>query len=309
MRRKVDVGLPVTQANGALGAIKGANNGECNGKDEADSGSSAISIHLHEGVPEVMVYLSSALDLDTGGSIWHSSLSAAQYLLSNPDMVKEKSVIEIGGGCGLLGMAAALAGAKYVVITDIETQIPLLQKNIDSNRHLWADRCVMECKVHYFGDNLPTATDANGATTGFDVLIAADVGFDLELHAPLTASMRKFLAGTDSVGVALSNIPKRVVLTEEVRWKDIYEWYIGGMKTAFHEFTNEANTECTAHTTSTREENISHLRSCSVVCGADSRMCLHTRCCGCEGATESNPSDQSFELSQIIMTVFEINAS
>jgi predicted nicotinamide N-methyase len=36
--------------------------------------------------------------LETGGSLWHSSYLFANYLINNPDIVRDKNILEIGSG-------------------------------------------------------------------------------------------------------------------------------------------------------------------------------------------------------------------
>ena len=54
----------------------------------------------------------------TGGSVWYSSEMLARFLSSEPDRVRGKRVLELGSGCGLLGIVANALGAKSVTLTD-----------------------------------------------------------------------------------------------------------------------------------------------------------------------------------------------
>lgn len=51
---------------------------------------------------------------------WPSAIALAQLILQNPDLVRGKRVCDIGCGLGLAGIAAALSGAKEVVMLDRE---------------------------------------------------------------------------------------------------------------------------------------------------------------------------------------------
>jgi predicted nicotinamide N-methyase len=52
--------------------------------------------------------------------LWQGSVALAEEVLSNPERVRGKRVIDLGTGLGLAGIAAAMAGAKEVVLTDRE---------------------------------------------------------------------------------------------------------------------------------------------------------------------------------------------
>lgn len=44
-----------------------------------------------------------------------------------------RRAIELGSGMGLGGMAIGLLGCKEVILTDLKSILPLLQKNVDAN--------------------------------------------------------------------------------------------------------------------------------------------------------------------------------
>jgi predicted nicotinamide N-methyase len=334
-------GHPIDQGNGSTNATidivlgrydAGSNTGSTNNSDSTDS-------TARDGAGDPLnvclrIQLSNELTLDTGGSLWHAGLAGAQHLLSFPPLlsiVRGKNVLEVGGGCGLFGMAAAIAGARRVVITDIESQMPILQHNIDSNRHLWETNgndvgCVVECCVHYFGEALPKSDSSKE----FDVLIAADVGFDLSLHAPLTQTLTHFLRGNVGTGnqtYGQEGARKDVLLVEEVRWKDIYQWYIQGMTDAFNEYSgvdnltddfdenddsNEAVSKVVTNAMSKSVDSIdlTALRRChasqeqveafAVAPGSErSLMCLHASNCRCSCVVTDLESNQE---SSVVLT-------
>ena len=67
------------------------------------------SIVVH---PDVTIRLKASYrdDLETGGSVWHAGLVLARYLCDHPELVRNKNIIEIGCGCGLVGIVAACLG-------------------------------------------------------------------------------------------------------------------------------------------------------------------------------------------------------
>lgn len=47
--------------------------------------------------------------------------------------VENKTVLELGSGCGLVGIAAMILGAKEVVMTDLQYALPLMAENAERN--------------------------------------------------------------------------------------------------------------------------------------------------------------------------------
>ena len=51
---------------------------------------------------------------------WAGGQALARYILDHPEIVKDKSVIDLASGSGLVGIAAMKAGAKSVLAADID---------------------------------------------------------------------------------------------------------------------------------------------------------------------------------------------
>lgn len=74
-------------------------------------------------------------------------------------------------------------------------------------------RCICRTQVFYFGSEVGKVFSST-----FDVVIGSDIGYDVSLHEPLCHSIQSFLA-------LPSENPRLVLIAEEVRWKDIYDWF------------------------------------------------------------------------------------
>ena len=77
-----------------------------------------ISIGCYTELPpdEALALLSG--DDRTGQLVWKGALLMANFLAARPELVHSKHVLELGSGCGLVGILCSLLGAKSVTLTD-----------------------------------------------------------------------------------------------------------------------------------------------------------------------------------------------
>eukprot|EP01060_Flectonema_neradi_P020789 TRINITY_DN2829_c0_g1_i1.p1 TRINITY_DN2829_c0_g1~~TRINITY_DN2829_c0_g1_i1.p1 ORF type:complete len:216 (+),score=27.72 TRINITY_DN2829_c0_g1_i1:51-698(+) len=72
--------------------------------------------------------------------VWDAAVPFAEWLCDNKEIIQNKRVIELGSGTGLVGLAAAKLGAK-VTLTDLPTELPLLQYNADQHKDIPVNVC------------------------------------------------------------------------------------------------------------------------------------------------------------------------
>lgn len=96
------------------------------------------------------------------GFCWASGQVLARYILDNPQLVKDKEIIDFGAGSGVVAIAALKAGAKSAIVCDLDSD------------------ALLACRLN---------ADINGVTPQYsndiadihktaDLLIAADVLYD-----------------------------------------------------------------------------------------------------------------------------------
>ncbi|CAI7829632.1 unnamed protein product [Closterium sp. NIES-53] len=71
--------------------------------------------------------------LGFASTVWDSSIVAGKYLERHAHLVHGNTCIELGAGCGLLGITLAVLGARAVVVTDMPGNLPLLHRNVQAN--------------------------------------------------------------------------------------------------------------------------------------------------------------------------------
>jgi predicted nicotinamide N-methyase len=106
---------------------------------------------------------------------WAGGQALARYVLDNPHIVAGKRVLDIGAGSGLVGIAAAKAGAASVLAADIDAfACAAIRLNTKVNA----------CTVTATGDDLI------GATCDWDVILVGDLFYERPLAERLLAWLR-----------------------------------------------------------------------------------------------------------------------
>lgn len=143
--------------------------------------------------------------------LWPSSIGLAYYILQNQIDFKEKSMLELGAGVGLAGIAAKLAGSQ-VVQTDFTvealrfTQVNCLRNQVAVGKLLPAD-----------WRNFPTEIG------NFDWIIGADILYAKNLHNPLLKIFRQSLKPG---GTVLLTDPGRSYAKDFIRQSALTGWQV-----------------------------------------------------------------------------------
>ncbi|WP_274627438.1 class I SAM-dependent methyltransferase [Arvimicrobium flavum] len=97
---------------------------------------------------------------------WAGGQGLARYLLDRPDSVRGKTALDFATGSGLVGIAAAMAGAASVTAADID---PFCEAAIRLNA---AANCVTL---------QPMIADLVDTDAGWDVLLAGDIFYQRDI--------------------------------------------------------------------------------------------------------------------------------
>jgi predicted nicotinamide N-methyase len=106
---------------------------------------------------------------------WAGGQALARHVLDNPPIVAGKRVLDFGAGSGLVALAAAKAGASYVLAADIDVfACAAAQINAQDNG---------------FAIDV-TSDDVIGSTMPFDVILVGDMCYERPLAERLLAWLR-----------------------------------------------------------------------------------------------------------------------
>ena len=95
---------------------------------------------------------------------WASGQILAAHLVAHPEICRNKTVLDLGAGSGVVTISAAISGAASVIACDLD-------------KHA-LDACIANCKANKV--ELGTLEDLERCVQKVDLLIAADLLYDRE---------------------------------------------------------------------------------------------------------------------------------
>ena len=138
---------------------------------------------------------------------WAGGQALARYVLDHSDIVRGKNVLDVAAGSGLVGIAAAMAGAAHVEANEIDDfALSAIAINAGVN-----DVAVT-----------PRAGDIVGRDEGWDVVLAGDVSYERDMAARMTAWLASLAVRGATV---LIGDPGRTYLARE-RLESIAEYRV-----------------------------------------------------------------------------------
>ncbi|RMZ89634.1 hypothetical protein DV736_g3135, partial [Chaetothyriales sp. CBS 134916] len=161
---------------------------------------------------------------DTGNRTWEASLRLMHFLSAHPQLIRGRTVLELGTGSGLLSIyCAAALGAKTVIATDISPQIlQACQDNIELNASFWTDECRPPILRQLdLTNNLRVIIqtqlqDAEGNHVVPNIVLAADVIYDPEVARSLAQGLRMTVRSTSpGIEVIVAATVRNMELVED----------------------------------------------------------------------------------------------
>jgi predicted nicotinamide N-methyase len=110
---------------------------------------------------------------------WAGGQALARYVLDNPQIVRGKRVLDFGAGSGIVGLAAARAGAAHVLAADIDKfSVAAITANAAANK--------LAISI--------TSDDIIGSEEQFGVILVGDMCYE----RPLAERLMAWLKNTDA---------------------------------------------------------------------------------------------------------------
>ena len=134
-------------------------------------------------------------NLPLWAKVWPASLALAHVLNARES---KGSLLEIGAGCGVVGLAAAACGYQRVVISDINEDA-LLFARINVLQNNLADR-VQVVRLDIKDPEPPT---------GFDLVVASEILYLEDLYRPIIKFLRRTKAPEALLASDHRRFPKR----------------------------------------------------------------------------------------------------
>ncbi|KAI4235874.1 MAG: hypothetical protein L6R40_006338 [Gallowayella cf. fulva] len=132
-----------------------------------------------------------------GHHLWNGAQVVTDYLYDHSqELVHGRTVLELGAGAGLPSIAAAIWGAKQVVVTDYpdEDLVENMRMNIDATQDVLPQGSNIVAKGHVWGASTdPLLACLRPGWCGFDTLILADLLFNHSQHAALVTTVQSTL--------------------------------------------------------------------------------------------------------------------
>lgn len=131
----------------------------------------------------------SAHEVSTAFSVWAGSWVLAHYLgLQGDTLLQPRSILELGAGTGLAGLAAAAALRRPTTLTDLSEVLPQLRANVERNATALDDVAVRVAALDWIEarrcGSLPS--DLRGP---WDLVLAADCVWSAFLIEPFAEAL------------------------------------------------------------------------------------------------------------------------
>lgn len=132
------------------------------------------------------------LDYGYAGEVWDAAL-VLSYFLINPKSQsvinpKDKIILELGSGTGIIGLITGFLGAKKIILTDKGGCTKLISENYETNKKILPSHleCIVK-EVDWLKEDYKKISDE------VDYIIGSDLVWKNELIKPLSDIIKYFM--------------------------------------------------------------------------------------------------------------------
>jgi predicted nicotinamide N-methyase len=149
--------------------------------------------------------------LQSGQYIWPASIAAANYIINRWDSLQCKTVLELGSGCGITGIALSkMEGVQSVIMTDYDLgSLQLISENIQLNGNSDSSSSRAISSSHYleWGAPIPPAIQQLPLfpLDGFRLVVGADLVYSKDVIPALLRTVHSLLHKSLGVFILVSS--------------------------------------------------------------------------------------------------------
>ena len=163
--------------------------------------------------------------------LWPSGMVLAGYIAEQPQLVRGKRVLELGSGCGIVGLVAAACEARHVMLTDLPEVCSHLRTNLAANQQ--SVRC--EVGVLEWG-NQEAAAALQLANGPFELVLVAECTYSAPLWPHLLRTLQELAAGRGlrPASGEEGHEPVKILLAHRWRNREMEQLIFDEMALVFH---------------------------------------------------------------------------
>ena len=195
--------------------------GEDGGDSEALSREHTLAEHCDiDDEVELTIYEPPMTSDNLGLKTWASSYLLAKQLCvlrkHVPDLLPNADILELGAGTGLVGMAAALAFERHVVLTDLPEIVPNLERNARSNAKVISSRAgsVSAAVLDWTRPEDFDYESFAGSSNSFPLILAADPIYSADHPRMLVGAIKWHLSAAKDARLIIE-LPLRDAYAKE----------------------------------------------------------------------------------------------
>lgn len=148
----------------------------------------------------------------SGQKIWCGSLTVADYILANSNLVKDRVVVELGAGTGVLGMVCSRLGCAKLILTDND---PRSISHMKSDCHSNSVEAIIH-SLDWFFPEVSFLNFGDSSLTHDLCVVAGDVLYKRILLTPFFITSRMLLQTRNHSVMFLCHVPRAGVSHSDV---------------------------------------------------------------------------------------------